>query len=410
MQGGIPAVLLQFEEVLSFITFVLWVTQLFLWLQKEIRMKKFVWAAAAAAMLLAGCSSSAGDVNSTETDSANKETFFLWLQKEIRMKKFVWAAAAAAMLLAGCSSSAGDVNSTETDSANKETFTVGMECNYAPFNWQTTEETETSSSLGAAGYCDGYDVVVSKAIADDLGRELVVKKIDWDGLQPALESGQIDAIVAGMTASDEREEGIDFTTPYYGSEMVMIVKKGSDAENFTDIQQFSGYNVIGQASDEREEGIDFTTPYYGSEMVMIVKKGSDAENFTDIQQFSGYNVIGQKNTNYDTVIDQIEGVNHITPKGKYPELILSLQSGEADAITAELPVAKGIVASNPDLTYITFDEGKGFDVNTTVSIGMKNDTRDTDFFKAVQAALDKIDQETRDEWMVKAVENAPTGE
>lgn len=316
MQGGIPAVLLQFEEVLSFITFVLWVTQL-----------------------------------------------FLWLQKEIRMKKFVWAAAAAAMLLAGCSSSAGDVNSTETDSANKETFTVGMECNYAPFNWQTTEETETSSSLGAAGYCDGYDVVVSKAIADDLGRELVVKKIDWDGLQPALESGQIDAIVAGMTASDEREEGIDFTTPYYGSEMVMIVKKGSDAENFTDIQQFSGYNVI-----------------------------------------------GQKNTNYDTVIDQIEGVNHITPKGKYPELILSLQSGEADAITAELPVAKGIVASNPDLTYITFDEGKGFDVDTTVSIGMKNDTRDTDFFKAVQAALDKIDQETRDEWMVKAVENAPTGE
>lgn len=272
-----------------------------------------------------------------------------------------WTAAAAALILAGCSS-AGETGS--QTSGSSDTFTVGMECDYAPFNWQTTSATDTSADLGSgAGYCDGYDVRVSKALADQMGKTLVVKKINWDGLQPALESGDIDAIVAGMTASDEREEGIDFTTPYYESEMVMIVPKDSETASFDDIQQFSGYKVI-----------------------------------------------GQKNTNYDTVIDQINGVVHVTPKAKYPELILALQSGEADAITAELPVAKGIVEANPDLTYITFADGKGFDVDTSVSIGLKNDSRDSDSFKAVQSALDTISQETRDQWMIDSVNAAPTNE
>lgn len=287
------------------------------------------------------------------------------------MKKTYWAAAAAAMLLfAGCSSSSSSSSSTASSTAaassaaGSDTFTVGMECNYAPFNWQTTDETETSVALpSGAGYCDGYDVRISKDIADKLGKTLVVKKVNWDGLQPALESGEIDAIIAGMTANDEREEGMDFTTPYYASDMVMIVPKDSDVASFTDIQQFSGHKVI-----------------------------------------------GQKNTNYDTIIDQIEGVDHVTPKAFYPELILALQTGEAEAITAELPVAKGITEANPDLIYITFEDGKGFDVDTTVSIGLKNDSRDTQEFKDIQAALDEIDQDTREQYMQDAVTNAPTAE
>ncbi len=277
------------------------------------------------------------------------------------MKKTVWIAACALMLLAGCSSSE---SSTSSSSSNQDTFTVGMECNYAPFNWQTTNSTETSVALpSGAGYCDGYDVMIAQEIADKLDKQLVVKKIVWDGLQPALESGEIDAVIAGMTANEEREEGMDFTTPYYNSDMVLIVPANSDVSSFTDIQQFSGHKVI-----------------------------------------------GQKNTNYDTIIDQIEGVEHVTPKAAYPELILALQTGEAEAITAELPVAQGIVGANPDLTFIMFEEGKGFDVDTSVSIGLKNNTRDTEEFKNIQSALDEISQDARSEMMVNAVNNAPTSD
>ena len=275
------------------------------------------------------------------------------------MKKALLSAGALALLLTGCSSSS------DASSNSNDQFKVGMECGYAPFNWQTSSETETSVDLGSGmGYCDGYDIMMAKDIADNMGKELVVKKIAWDGLQPALESGEIDAIIAGMTANEERAEGIDFTTPYYESDG----------------------------------------------MVMIVKKGSEEEKATSIQDFAGKKVIGQKNTNYDDVIDQIENVDHVTPKATYPELVVALQNGDAVGITAEMPVAEGVVASNPDLTIVKFEDGKGFDVDTTVSIGLKNNTKGTESFDSVQDALDKISKDTRNDYMKKAVETAPAGE
>lgn len=258
------------------------------------------------------------------------------------------------VVLVGCGSSQGSKE-------EKDTFTVGMECSYAPFNWQTNTQTDTSISMGGAGYADGYDVMIAKQIADDLGKELVIKKISWDGLQPALNSGTIDAIIAGMTATPERENGVDFTSAYYESEMVMIVRKDDVAASFKDIQQFSGKNIV-----------------------------------------------GQKSTSYDEVIDQINGVKHMTPKANYPEMVTALQQKEADGITAELPVAKGIIASNPNLTYVTFEKGKGFDIDTSVSIGLKDGTKDSEFFKAVQKSLDSISKEEREKMMEKARASVPS--
>ena len=247
--------------------------------------------------------------------------------------------------------------------AEEDTFTVGMECNYAPYNWQQNNQDEYAVSIGGAGYCNGYDVRIATDIANELGKKLVVKKLSWDGLQAALEAGQIDAVIAGMTANEDRENGIDFTTPYYDTEMVLIVRKDSDVATATSIQDFSGHNVIGQMS-----------------------------------------------TNYDTVIDQIENVNHLTAKETYPEMVIALKSGEADAITAEVPVAQGIISTNPELTYVAFVDGQGFDIDNSVSIGLKEGTRGTAEFEAIQAALDKISEETRIEYMTWATENAPTSD
>lgn len=275
------------------------------------------------------------------------------------MKKIgkILMATAMVSLLFGCGSS-------EQATSEKEQFVVGMECAYAPFNWQVSEESETTVSLGNVGYADGYDVQIAKKIADDLGMELVIKKLSWDGLPVALEAGEIDAIIAGMTANETREEGIDFTTPYYDSEG----------------------------------------------MIMIVRKDGEEAKYTDIQQFSGKNVVGQKGTNYDDVIDQIKGVNHVTPKAAYPEMVVALQQGDVDGITAEMAVAEGVLAANKDLTVVHFDEGKGFECDTTVSIGLKEGSRDSEFFKKVQASLDKITTEERKQLMSDAVTRQPAGE
>ena len=281
----------------------------------------------------------------------------------MKLKKVATAALAMTFVLSGCGGSEDDGKNVSSVTG-KEKFVVGMECNYAPFNWQSNEQTDTSVAIGGAGYCDGYDVRVARYVAEQLDREIEVKKVSWEGLQPALNSGEIDAVIAGMTADDKRRAGMDFTTPYYESEMVMIVRK----------------------SDKK------------------------VAKYNDIQQFKGKTVIGQKSTNYDTVIDQIKGVKHATPKATYPEMIVALQKKEVDGITAELPVAEGAVAANKDLTIVHFKKGKGFDIDTSVSIAMKKGTSDSQLFKDVQKAVDNLSKKTRDEWMKEARKAQPKAE
>ena len=281
----------------------------------------------------------------------------------MKLKKLSTAALAMTFVLSGCGGSEDDGKNVSSV-PGKEKFVVGMECNYAPFNWQSNEQTDTSVAIGGAGYCDGYDVRVARYVAEQLDREIEVKKVSWEGLQPALNSGEIDAVIAGMTADDKRRAGMDFTTPYYESEMVMIVRK----------------------SDKK------------------------VAKYNDIQQFKGKTVIGQKSTNYDTVIDQIKGVKHATPKATYPEMIVALQKKEVDGITAELPVAEGAVAANKDLTIVHFKKGKGFDIDTSVSIAMKKGTSDSQLFKDVQKAVDNLSKKTRDEWMKEARKAQPKAE
>ncbi|MDU4209448.1 MAG: transporter substrate-binding domain-containing protein, partial [Finegoldia magna] len=113
--------------------------------------------------------------------------------------------------------------------AKKDTFVIGMEANYAPFNWsQSTDENGAYPIENSKGeYANGYDVQIAKKIADSLGKKLVVVKMEWDGLAPAVMSGKVDAIIAGMSPTKERKEQIDFSDTYYSSDLVIVTKKDS---------------------------------------------------------------------------------------------------------------------------------------------------------------------------------------
>lgn len=263
---------------------------------------------------------------------------------------------AVGLLLAGCGSS----NTDQT----KETLTVGMECNYAPFNWTDANSSDLNVQVAAGGYCDGYDVQIAKNIADSLGKELVISKMDWDSLEPSLNSGAIDAIIAGMTDTPERRNNADFTTPYYQSKMAMIV----------------------------------------------LKDGKYA-NATSLADFNGAIVQGQMNTMYDDVIEQIEGATHAQPLESYPYMIAALKSGTVDALTAETPVALGAVAAHPELAMIEFEDGKGFEIDlsdTAVSIAVKKGN--TELLNEIQKALDNLPEETRVKMMEEATTRQPAGE
>jgi len=134
----------------------------------------------------------------------------------------------------------GADNTSEADN----TFKVGLEAGYPPFNWTQMDDSNGAVKIqNAAEYAGGYDVEIAKLIAESLGKELVIIKTEWDGLIPALNSGKIDAIIAGMSPTEERKESIDFTDNYYTSDLVMVVKSGGQYDGATSIQDFKGAKI-----------------------------------------------------------------------------------------------------------------------------------------------------------------------
>ena len=145
------------------------------------------------------------------------------------MKK-VFAVILSALMLLSCASAMAE-----------GTFRVGMECNYAPYNWTQAEPSEFTVPIeGGGGYADGYDVQIAKLIAEGLGKELVIVKTEWDGLPMGVMSGAFDAIIAGMSPTEERKATLDFSDPYRTNKLVVVVKKDSPYASATSLEELSG--------------------------------------------------------------------------------------------------------------------------------------------------------------------------
>ena len=288
----------------------------------------------------------------------------------MKLRTFTALLLAAIMLfaLAACGSqTAADDSSDQQQEQQNETanesneFRVGMECAYAPSNWQESEATDTNVPVEnvAGAYAEGYDVQIAKIIAENLGKDLVIVKLSWDGLIDALNQGQIDAIIAGMMDTAERRESINFSEPYKETVYSMMVLADS--------------------------------PYAGA---------------TSIQDFSGASVLGQQGTALDDVIDQIEGVDHLSPVGSVPDMMSRLQQGSCDAIVINEESAPGYLASNPNFRLISFSEGNGFTLPAKGScVGLRKS--DTELLSQINDILATLDKDTRLAMWQTAVDNQP---
>ena len=261
------------------------------------------------------------------------------------------------LTMVGC----GNSQQASSQTNNSNVLRVGMECNYAPFNWSTTTENEFTVKFNEVDYADGYDVIIAKRIADGLGMELEIHKMDWGNLIPGVQNGEIDLIIAGMTDTEERRDSVIFTSPYYVSEEDVIVRQNSDLVNIDNIQDLSGYKVA-----------------------------------------------GQQGTIYSDIIDQIEGVNKMPDGTDFPSLINDLKQGSIDAVTSELPVAVGVTAANHDLAFVQFSAGNGFagsEIDASVSVALakgQEELRDK-----IQSILDTISEDERQKIMLEAVDRQP---
>ena len=129
---------------------------------------------------------------------------------------------------------------------------VGLECAYAPFNFTQLDDSNGAVPIynpnykRIAGYANGYDVMIAKRIAAALGKELVIVKMEWDALIPAVNAGTIDMIIAGMSPTAVRKQSIDFSNDYYTSQLVVVVRKDGAYASAKSLDDLKGAKLTAQ--------------------------------------------------------------------------------------------------------------------------------------------------------------------
>ena len=142
------------------------------------------------------------------------------------LMKVVALAAASVMAvaaLAGCGSS--------------DKLIMGTNAAFPPFEYTTSQ--------GLVGEFDGIDVAIANKIAENVGKELQIEDMEFDGLVASVSTGKVDMVVAGMTATDERKQSVDFSDPYYvASQVIVVAPDNTDITSAEDLKNDKTVGVV----------------------------------------------------------------------------------------------------------------------------------------------------------------------
>lgn len=280
------------------------------------------------------------------------------------MKKLISVLLASALMMsmAACGSKT-ETNDTQNTQTESDVLRVGMECNYAPYNWSQADNSNNAIAIANVDnmFTNGYDVQVAKKIADSMGKQLEIYSYEWDSLIPGVQSGKLDMIIAGMSPTAERREKIDFSDNYYNSNLVVITKKG----NLSDVKT--------------------------------------------IADLKGKKIAAQSGTfHLDALTEQTEAqVNEMTD---FSTMLIALNAGTIDGYIAEEPTAMA-VCEDAQYGYIPLlnnDTGfKADDGDVSVAVGVK---KGSDLREKINSALADLDVDAQKTLMSEMVKIAPTEE
>lgn len=295
------------------------------------------------------------------------------------MKKILAVLLAALMLftLAACggtedgtTTTSGDADTTAADTAiqgvEDGVLTVAMECAYAPYNWSQKDDSDGAVPIKDSNeYANGYDVMMAKKICEANGWELEIVRLDWDSLVPAVQSTQVDAVIAGQSMTEERMEQVDFAGPYLYATIVCLVKEGSEYADATSIADLAGGKCTSQMS----------TIWY------------------------------------DSCLPQIENADIQSAKESAPAMLMALETGAVDFVCTDMPTAQAAIVAYPDMKILEFEGENGFtvdegDINIGVSV-MKGNVALKD---AINSALEGMTAEDFNEIMAEAIKIQPLSE
>ena len=242
--------------------------------------------------------------------------------------------------LAACSAkTSGEVTPTEEQKVatkldqikEKGKIVLGTAADYPPY--------EFHKEINGKDEIIGFDIEIAKAIAKDLGVELEIKDMKFDGLLAALVTDDIDLVIAGMVPKEERKQSVDFSIPYYQAEQKLLIK-ASAAEKIKTIVDLKGLKIGAQKSTVQED---------------IAKTKIEAA--------------------------EVKSISKIT------DLVLELKNDKIDGIVLVAPVAVAYAKQNTDLIVADISFGKEDGVAVAVNKGK------ADLLTEVNKTLDKLIKE-----------------
>jgi arginine/lysine/histidine transporter system substrate-binding protein len=210
----------------------------------------------------------------------------------------------------------------------KGKLVLGTSADYPPY--------EFHAAINGKDEIVGFDIEIAKTIAKDLGVELEIKDMKFDGLLAALVVDDIDFIVAGMVPKEERKQSVDFSMQYYQADQNVLVR-AEDAGKYTSIESLKGIKIGAQKSTVQED---------------LAKEKAQAS--------------------------EVKSLSKIT------DLVLELQNGKIDAVVLVGPVANAYAKQNPKLAVSGISLGSEEGVAVAVNKGT------ADLLEAINKSLDTM--------------------
>ena len=284
------------------------------------------------------------------------------------MKKLINLLLTAALLcgmLAGLAACGGDDQQPNNGDANtdKPVLRVGMECGYAPYNWAQNDDSNGAVPIvDSPQYANGYDVMMAKYLADKIGYDLEIYKIDWDSLPIAVQSGAIDCAIAGQSITAERLETVDFAAPYYYASIVAVTRDDTDYDAATKVS-------------------DLTCAICTSQINTVW---------------------------YDTMLPQIPDAKIQPATESAPQMLVALNSGAVDLVVTDMPTAKAAQLVYPNFVLLEMEQGADFEASDEdINIGISLAKGNTELLDKLNAELEQLTADDFAEMMDEAIKVQP---
>lgn len=291
------------------------------------------------------------------------------------MKKISALLLALTMLVSLCACSSGTTaETTATDvsaspaavmsGVEDGVLTVAMECAYAPYNWSQPDDSNGAVAIKDSNeFANGYDVMMAKKLCEANGWTLEIVRLDWDSLIPAVQTGTVDAVIAGQSMTPERMEQVDFAGPYLYASIVCLTLKDSAFASAKGISDLAGGSCTSQLG----------TVWY------------------------------------DTCLPQIKDAKIQTAQETAPAMLMALETGTVDFVCTDMPTAQGAIAAYPDMMILNFaDSGDDFSVSESeVNIGISIAKGNTVLLDALNGVLSKMTADDFNALMAEAIAAQP---